>query len=68
MTNNDDVHQLFYLRQAPEKEWAAELCFRGKDNVYHSVLISDNQLLNFVEEAAKIVRQRGLLNLGDGNA
>ena len=61
----EDVNTLFYMRDAtcPSGKWAAEICLRGKDNVYTSVEISDSQLLNFLRVAAEIVSQRGILKL-----
>lgn len=61
----EDVNNLFYMRDAtcPSGKWAAEICLRGKDNVYTSVEISDSQLLNFLRVAAEIVSKRGILKL-----
>tara|TARA_R110001606_G_scaffold393160_1_gene562818 strand:- start:728 stop:1087 length:360 start_codon:yes stop_codon:yes gene_type:complete len=63
--NNDEQPNLFYIRQSsdPSGKWAAELCFRGNDNIYTSVCINDAQLLNFLRTSADIVSQRGILKL-----
>jgi hypothetical protein len=51
----------FYMRAAAEKEYAAELCYKGTDGANHTVVISDAQMLNMLRIAADIVSQRGLL-------
>lgn len=63
--NNDEQPNLFYIRQSsdPSGKWAAELCFRGSDNIYTSVEINDAQLLNFLRTSADIVSQRGILKI-----
>jgi hypothetical protein len=54
---------LFYLRDAIDKQFAAEFCWRGDDDTYHSMGISAGMLFNFLREAARIASDRGLLNL-----
>jgi hypothetical protein len=54
---------LFYLRNAPDDQFAAEFCWRGDDDVYHTMQISDNMLLNFLKESARIISQRGIWKL-----
>lgn len=54
---------LFYLRDAIDKQFAAEFCWRGDDGAYHSMGISSGMLFNFLREAARIASDRGLLKL-----
>lgn len=47
------------LRPAPEKEWAAEICVRGHDDVYRTILMNDRALLVLAKQASNLVTSRG---------
>ena len=47
------------LRAAPEKEWAAEICVRGHDDVYRTILMNDRALLVLAKQASNLVASRG---------
>ena len=50
---------LIILRSAPEKEWAAEICVRGDDNVLRTILMNDRALLVLAKQASNLVASRG---------
>lgn len=39
---------LIYLRSSMSKDYAAELCFRGDDNVFHTYRVSGKALANML--------------------
>ena len=39
---------LIYLRSSRSKDYAADLCFRGDDGVFHSYLVSGKALANLI--------------------
>jgi hypothetical protein len=54
---------LAYLRASADKDWAAELVVKDKDNYYTVISMSDRALLNMARDATKLVAQRGFLKL-----
>ena len=54
---------LAYLRASAEKDWAAELVVKDKDNYYVVISMSDRALLNMARDATKLVAQRGFFKL-----
>ena len=54
---------LAYLRASAEKDWAAELVVKDKDNYYVVIYMSDRALLNMARDATKLVAQRGFFKL-----
>ena len=54
---------LAYLRASADKDWAAELVVKDKDNYYTVISMSDRALLNMARDATKLVAQRGFFKL-----
>ena len=54
-----EQNHLCYIRPAPEKEWCAELCVRGEDNIYRSILLSDMALFNLAKQAVDAASAKG---------